>query len=298
MVRLDRLLTLALFRPLAALTGARGTRIPILMYHSISREEEQGTHPYYRVVTTPEVFSQHMTLLADHGYQVVGLDTARMLLRQNNNARQNMPAKPVVITFDDGFDNFYTNAFPILARNGFTATVFLPTAFIDSGCRKTGGRSFLSWSQVKELANCGMTFGSHTMSHGYLLGKTRTDVEEELWQSKETIEEKTGKAVRFFSYPFAFPEHDKRFVAFLRKALQTCGYSCAVTTRIGTAAQGDDLFTLRRIPVNAADDPALLEAKIIGGYDWMHNAQYAAKKVRAMLGLGRRKRPASWLSQP
>jgi hypothetical protein len=100
--------------------------------------------------------------------------------------------------------------------------------------------------------------------------------------------------VRFFSYPFAFPEQDKRFTNFLRNSLQECGYSCAVTTNIGTATQGDDLFTLKRIPVNSSDDLELLNSKIIGGYDWMHTAQYTAKKVRAILGLRRRKSLRHW----
>jgi hypothetical protein len=103
--------------------------------------------------------------------------------------------------------------------------------------------------------------------------------------------------VRFFSYPFAFPEHDKRFVAFLRRALQTCGYSCAVTTSIGTASQGDDLLSLKRLPVNASDDRALLDAKINGSYDWMHAAQYTAKTVQAMLGFGKRKSLTHWTVQ-
>jgi peptidoglycan/xylan/chitin deacetylase (PgdA/CDA1 family) len=293
--RIDRLATLYFFRPLQRMMRSRNDRrIPILMYHSISREEERGVHPYYRVVTTPEVFDRHMAFLADQGYQVIGLDAAVSLLSRDIGEHQGMPDKPVVITFDDGFRNFYTTAFPILAHHGFTATMFLPTSFINTDDENHKRKAFLTWSQVSELAESGISFGSHTMSHGYLLGKTRAEVERELRQSKETIEERTGNPVRFFSYPYAFPENDKSFVAFLRSALKDCGYSCAVTTKIGTAAQGDDLLSLKRIPVNAADDLALLGAKIIGGYDWMHTAQYTAKTVGGMLGLHRKKSLAQW----
>lgn len=296
MIRLDRLITLALFRPLARLTNYKGVRIPILMYHGISRDVEERVHPYYKIATTPEVFGQHMAMLVERGCQVIGLDAAIKLLRRDNNVLQGMPTQPVVITFDDGYLDFYTNAYPVLARHGFTATVFLPTAFIDSGNRKTAGKTFLSWPQVRELADCGVSFGSHTTSHGYLLEKTGAEMEQEMRLSKETIEEKTGNAVRFFSYPFAFPEHDKRFVAVLRNTLQTCGYSCAVTTSIGTATQGDDLLSLKRLPINASDDLALLGAKIIGGYDWMHTAQYTVKAIRGMLGLRKRNRSGQWAS--
>jgi len=296
MIRLDRFITLAFFGPRAGRTNNRALSIPVLMYHSVSRDVEEGIHPYYRMVTTPEVFSRHMALLADRGYQVMGLDAAITLLRQPTTVHPGMPAKTVVLTFDDGFSNFYTTAFPILARHGFTATVFLPTSFIETGTGRTGGQTFLSWSQVNELADHGVSFGSHTVSHGYLFGMTRVELKQELQQSKAAIEERTGRAVRCFSYPYAFPEQDTRFVAVFRNLLQTCGYACAVTTRIGTAAQGDDLFTLKRIPVNASDDPALLHAKINGGYDWMHTAQYAAKTVRALSGYHGRTGMVKWTS--
>ncbi len=296
-MRLDRLITLALFGPLARLANNAGIRIPILMYHSISHEIEEGVHPYYQITTSPEVFSQHMSMLADRGFQVIGLDAAIQLLQQDDNSLQDLPAKPVVITFDDGYLDFYTNAYPVLARYGFTATVFLPTSFIGSSNGKIGGKTFLSWKQVNELVDCGISFGSHTNSHSYLLERTTAEAEQELRQSREIIEQKIGSGVRFFSYPFAFPEHDKRFVNFLRKSLQACGYLCGVTTIIGTATQGDDPFTLKRIPLNALDDPALLDAKINGGYDWMHATQYAAKTVRNMIGLRKRKRIADWPSQ-
>jgi peptidoglycan/xylan/chitin deacetylase (PgdA/CDA1 family) len=288
MIRLDRLITLAIFGPLAGLTNSRGIRIPILMYHSISRDEEHEIHPYYRVVTTPEVFSQHMALLAAWGHQVIGLDEAITLLRQGKDVTQHMPSKPVVLTFDDGFLDFYTDAFPILERCGFTATVFLPTSFIDAVGRTSLGKSFLSWPQVRELANKGITLGSHTVSHGYMAGMTHAAVEKELRQSKDTIEERTGMPVRSFSYPYAFPEEDNNFVALLRSVLQDCGYTCGVSTIIGTSVQGDDPFTLKRLPVNASDDPALLIAKMRGSYDWMHTAQYAAKSARSLFGIRRK----------
>lgn len=266
------------------------------MYHRIAREFEQNIHPYYRVVTTPEVFSKHMDTLADEGYQVIGLDVAVNMLRRESNARQVVPAKPVVITFDDGFHDFYTDGFPILCRHGFTATVFLPTSFINHKDRKIAGKSFLSWSEVRELNKGGITFGSHSVSHDHLVKMPRTEVELELKQSKETIEEMTGSAVLSFSYPFAFPENNKKFVSFLHDALKYCGYSCAVTTSIGTADSGQDTFFLRRIPVNSDDDSALFQAKLGGQYNWLHDVQYISKSVRDMLGLHRVKSMTNWNS--
>ena len=296
-MRLDRLLTLSIIQPLKVLTNDKGLRIPILMYHRISRDDERGIHPYYKVVTTPEVFMQHMALLAESGYRVIGLDTAVELLRRHDtDVKQDLPAKPVVITFDDGFSDFYTEAYPVLASHGFTATVFLPTSFIDNPERTIMGKSFLTWSQVRELSNVSITFGSHSVSHRAMDALPKTEIDNELRHSKETIEDKIGKPVHTFSCPYAFPEHDKDFVTYLHDTLIACDYSGAVTTRIGTATIGDNLFTLKRIPVNADDDPDLLSAKIAGAYNWMHTAQYTVKTARAMLGLRRRKSIAKWTS--
>ncbi len=312
--RLDRALSVGLFGPLAGFPGKKGKnalRIPILMYHSVSREAEPGVHPYYRVVTTPEVFARHMELLAGQGYQVIGLEAANGLLRSNNTGGQGVPPKPemiekpVVITFDDGFLDFYTGAFPVLAGHGFTATVFLPTAFIGghSSCGKAGGgkvagKEFLSWRQVRELADSGISFGSHSVSHCRLVALPRPEVEVELRRSKEDIEAKTGHPAHAFSYPYAFPEHDREFTAFLRGALKECGYACAVTTSIGTAVPAGDPLFLKRLPVNDADDDGLLLAKMNGGYDWLHAAQYAAKKAKRILGMGKGKNLVEWTTQP
>ena len=287
MPRLDRLLSLYCFSPLRNLSSVKRPAIPILMYHSISDNAEDGVHPYFRLATTPEVFAQHMALLADQGYQVIGFDAALKFLCGDNSDNQNIPAK-VIITFDDGFLDFYINAFPILARYGFTATVFLPTSFINDANTSINDKTFLSWSQVRELIKAGFTFGSHTVTHKHLNRLPRAQGEHELKKSKETIEDRTGSRVQTFSFPYAFPENDKDFVSFMRSKLQIYGYSCAVATRIGTAAIGDDLFSLRRIPVNNDDDSSLFKSKLAGGYNWLYSAQYMIKFMRGMLGMNRR----------
>jgi peptidoglycan/xylan/chitin deacetylase (PgdA/CDA1 family) len=262
------------------------------MYHSITKNSESNIHPYYRTTTSLDVFAQHMQFLYDNNYKVISLSdaVAKLTLNSHNLIAADLHSfKYTVLTFDDGFRDFYTEAFPILKRHGFTATVFLPTDYI-SGTRSTfKDKECLNWQEVRELHRDGITVGSHAVSHNHLNEIARAEVEQELRQSKETIEDITGSPVRAFSYPYAFPEHDRDFVLFLRNALQTYGYSCAVTTRIGTAKGGDDVFTLKRIPVNSDDDPKLLRAKIMGGYDWIHAAQYIVKSVSHMFGLRRRR---------
>jgi hypothetical protein len=86
--------------------------------------------------------------------------------------------------------------------------------------------------------------------------------------------------VRSFSYPFAFPEHDEKFIFRLRELLHTHGYVCGVSTIIGTATSEHDWFFLPRIPINAHDDARLFRAKLEGSYNWLHIFQYASKIVR------------------
>ncbi len=275
-MRLDRLLTLYLFGPLARLRKPRGLRIPILMYHSISDDPETG-HPYYWINTSPACFAEHMKFLYDNGYQVIPLSTAVEMIRMektnskilnfnleprtsnlepgsnleprtsnpekgltnkpnklnelnnpidpinqptnqsdqlngldrpnqqnrpnelkepeepnelNQPNRLKEPEKPryVVLTFDDGYLDFYTEAFPILQQYGFHATVFLPTIFIDGKRPGLRGKEHLNWDQVRELRTVGITIGSHTCSHPQLYDLPLDKIEQELHRSKESIE--------------------------------------------------------------------------------------------------------------
>jgi hypothetical protein len=214
---LDRLLTLYVFRPLLHLKEApRDPKVAILMYHSISEPDMENTiHPYYETCTSPKVFAQHMKFLHENNYPVISLDQAANLLRvmenptnpsnptnhlnqtdqadqndQNNSTldfapnrpkglyRPNRPDRPyVVLTFDDGYRDFSTHAFPILCKYGFSATVFLPTASIGPQPKKFKGKLCLSWKEVKQLFREGVAFGSHTVSHAKLTTLNKDQVE-------------------------------------------------------------------------------------------------------------------------
>jgi peptidoglycan/xylan/chitin deacetylase (PgdA/CDA1 family) len=307
-MRLDRLLTLYLFGPLGRWRNPRGLRIPILMYHSISDDRETG-HPYYWINTSPVLFARHMQYLHDNGYAVISLSTAVKMINEGSrvqgpgsgltnqpiNVSTNNPSTPtrcVVLTFDDGFKDFHTHAFPVLKRHGFTATVFLPTDYIDGTKPGLRGKQHLTWDQVRELAAAGITFGSHTCSHPRLHDLGREEIERELSASKQAIQihlrqpvvgsEPIGEPVSVDSFccPYKFPEQDTGFVATLREALTSSGYSCCLSTRIGTVHSTDDVFALRRIPLNSADDVSFFSAKLSGAYDWLSTLQILAKKLR------------------
>jgi peptidoglycan/xylan/chitin deacetylase (PgdA/CDA1 family) len=268
--------SLYLFHPVVRNTPARENHIPILMYHSIGGDDKLGRHPYYATSTSPRVFGEQMKLLRDSGYSVVNLSDVGHSL----DSRMPRAKKVVAITFDDGYRDFLASAFPILSEYGFTATVFLPTAFIGDSVRTFQGKECLTWGDVKSLRKAGMSFGSHTVNHPELKHLKRPEIEAELRSSKMTIEERLGEPIRSFSYPFAFPEANRGFTKILTDILQSNGYEDGVSTIIGTARRSDNSFFRRRLPVNTWDDPAFLRAKLEGGYDWLGAVQYWSKKMR------------------
>ncbi len=272
--RADAFATLYLVHPLRKLFPSRQRRVPILMYHSISNTSEQG-HPYYRTVTTPGIFAQHMKYLKENGYRSVSLSEALQWLDESGPAN----SRPVVITFDDGYRDFYTEAFPTLNKYGFSAIVYLPTAYIGQVPQKFKGIECLTWNEVRELQAAGVEFGSHTVTHPKLVSMKAEDIRYEVRASKETIEQELGCALTSFAYPYAFPETDRPFTEMLRGFLDEAGYQNGVSTIIGTSERITDQLFLKRLPVNSCDDMRLLRAKLDGAYDWMHPVQKASKSL-------------------
>ncbi|HLX45875.1 MAG TPA: polysaccharide deacetylase family protein [Bryobacteraceae bacterium] len=273
MLRADAFATLYLFHPIRKRISSREGRVPILMYHSVSDGRKEKRHPYYQTVTTPAAFASQMKFLHDHGHAVVNLDQAVASLHQPDG-----PAKrPVVITFDDGYRDFYVHAAPVLAKYGFSATMFLPTAHVGETHRSFNGAECMTWSEIRDLHKIGIQFGSHTVTHPHLSEMGVTDVEYEVRQSKAVIEERLGCAVTSFAYPYAFPEADRPFRQVLRSLLDESGYQCGVSTILGTADRSDDRYFMKRLPINTWDDERLFKAKLDGAYDWLHTVQYASK---------------------
>jgi peptidoglycan/xylan/chitin deacetylase (PgdA/CDA1 family) len=118
------------------------------------------------------------------------------------------------------------------------------------------------------------------VSHRQLRKLSRIEIEYEVKKSKEVIEKELGQNVESFCYPYKFMEQGKEFVRMMKRVLIDAGYESAVSTRIGTANTEDDIFMLRRIPVNSDDERKLFRAKLEGGYDWLHALQCLSKYMR------------------
>jgi peptidoglycan/xylan/chitin deacetylase (PgdA/CDA1 family) len=280
-VRLDRYFTLSVFRRLCSAGFSGGDRqLPILMYHSISNETEEDIQPYYRLATSPTRFAEQMQWLADSGYAGVSLEQAlatSVMVKGRNN-------KCVAITFDDGFRDFYTAAWPVLRRFGFSATMYLPTAFLANDRKMFRDKDCMTWNEVRELRSNGIQFGSHTVNHPKLHELSWKTIEKELTLSKAIIEHELQEEISTFAYPYAFPQEDLKFTTTLSALLRKTGYQTCATTVIGRAQMADDPYCLKRLPANSCDDRALFLAKLDGAYDWLGSAQRTVRKLKRLAG--------------
>jgi peptidoglycan/xylan/chitin deacetylase (PgdA/CDA1 family) len=272
MLRLDRITTLYFFGLLRR--NSRPSGLPILMYHGITDAAESKGRPYYWTNTAPRLFREHMQFLKEQGYSTIHLHAAARRIRNQYRTDE----KVAVITFDDGYENFYKEAFPVLNRLGFTADVFLPTASIGDTNLKFNGMKCLTWSQVRELKQAGISFGSHSATHPVLTRLSAGQVRNEVRASKDIIEQKLGCVADTFSYPYAFPAASPAFIADLRDLLCEAGYQSGVTTTIGTADHSCDPYFLKRLPVNSGDDLAFFKAKLGGAYNWLQVLQKTHKR--------------------
>jgi peptidoglycan/xylan/chitin deacetylase (PgdA/CDA1 family) len=220
---------------------------PILGYHRV------GPHRDDHVPTvTAEAFARQLQWLDSRRMRVVPIEALVAALE----AGAPWPRRTVAITFDDGYEETWTVAWPILRRFGFPATVFITPA-------EVGLPGFMSWEQVGEAARSGMGIGSHTMHHAYLPLVTGPKLPEELAGSKREIEARIERRVDVISYPVG------GFTAQVQQLARDAGYRAACTTnRAGANGKGVDRFALRRIKMTDRDvHPLLLAAKLSGYYD-------------------------------
>jgi peptidoglycan/xylan/chitin deacetylase (PgdA/CDA1 family) len=273
--RLDRLTTLYFGLPISKMVGPKnGTRVPILMYHSISDNLFGKSHPYSHINTSPEVFRRQMRCLQQQGYRSIGLNE----LLKGFEVGLDL-TKTVVITFDDGYQDFLTEAMPVLKQYGLMATVFLATGRIQQTSMRLEGVDYLTWSEVRELHQEGIEFGSHTVTHPDLRCLGPEQIEYELGYSKEVIEQHLGTTINSFAYPFPFPEENTDFTRLLLDELENQGFENGVTTILGRASLRHNRFFLPRLPVNTWDDQSFFRAKLMGGYDWAHWPQWFNKLI-------------------
>jgi len=205
-----------------AVAPAHQGGVPILMYHSIGWEKGNDA------VISPERFAEHMAFLHDNGYVPISLDELDQYLR---GARQ-LPAKAVVITFDDGYRDTYEIAMPILKRYNFRATLFVPVAEVTKR---------LTWDELREMKAAGMAIASHSYRHRDLGGLPPEVQAEEIRRAKVILDKELGQDTKYFCYP------NGSYDAATLKILREQGYRLAFTIEPGWAKPGDDPLRLKRI---------------------------------------------------
>lgn len=167
-------------------------RVPILMYHYISEPPPDADIYRIDLSVPPEKFREQMAYLAKNGYTPIDL----YQLSAAVTAQIELPEKPIVLTFDDGYLDNYENAFPILQEFGFIGTFFVITDLADQGAE-----GYANWEQLKEMAAAGMRIESHTKNHPDLSTMGRADIIFQALGSQETIAAHIGYMPRYLCYP-------------------------------------------------------------------------------------------------
>ncbi len=228
--------------------------VPILTYHNVS--DHLGEFSLNNV--TPQSFAWQMNFLKKYNYHVISFDDYVQAHAKGLAFARNT----VVIHFDDGYDDNYTNAYPILKRHRFPAMVFLVSGSV-------GKPGFLNWNQIKEMEAGRFMAGSHTHHHVHLPDVPYSVAKDEILTSKAIIEARLGHPILYFVYPSGgFTEEIKGLV-------EDAGYKAAGTTNRGRDRLNRDLFELNRIRIKNSETHLTFWAKLTGYYNLFRRSRYS-----------------------
>ncbi|MFE9021510.1 polysaccharide deacetylase family protein [Streptomyces sp. NPDC007808] len=212
-------------------------RVPILMYHAVSTAPNDATRA---LSVAPEAFAEQMALIGDLGLTPV--TTADLAARWRSGRA--LPERPVLITFDDGYEGVHRHALPVLAEHGFPATVFVSTGWL-KGPHDTGGGldTMLDWDQVRQLAAAGVEIGGHSHTHPQLDQLPDDRLRSELILCKEIIGDQLGTVPASFAYPYGYSSRR------VRETVRETGYAQALAVNNGLARRRQGPYALTRLTV-------------------------------------------------
>jgi peptidoglycan/xylan/chitin deacetylase (PgdA/CDA1 family) len=207
----------------ATLTPTATPHVSILMYHQVGVFPRPEAHR--AVFCHVDRFRAQMAYLKAMNFSVLSLEQARACLFEG----KPLPGKSVVLTFDDGYENFREHAWPIMQKHGFPATVFLVSDLLGKTSRWLGSEfsehpPLMSASTVRQLAAEGVNFGSHACSHPRLSRLDDAQMRREVFDSKSTLEDVLGREVPDFCYPYG--DYNARTVELVQEAGYRTGLTC------------------------------------------------------------------------
>lgn len=219
--------------------------IPILVYHSVGINHQNSIHI--------DNFRRHLDFFKDNNYKILGLEE----LIGNFQLKRRAYKNSVCLTFDDGREDFFTHAWPLIRHYNFPVTIFPVVG-------KIGQRGYLGFEQIKEMLSGGLlTVGSHTMGHRCLLDLDPVQLKVETQESKRLLEDNLNCGVHFFSYPWG------EFSSFVQRMVKEAGYKAAFTTNqgINRSIRHSDVYALKRLTMAEADNFFRFLVKVSGlGY--------------------------------
>ncbi|MEU3839992.1 polysaccharide deacetylase family protein [Streptomyces sp. NPDC028635] len=214
--------------------------VPILMYHSVAGAPNDATRA---LSVTPEAFAEQMAAVGALGFTPV---TTAALAAHWRGGRP-LPARPVLITFDDGYEGVHRHALPVLAGHGFPATLFVSTGWL-RGEHDTGGGldTMLDWDQVRALTAAGVEVGGHSHTHPQLDQLDDDALERELSRCRDIVAGELGAPPVSFAYPYGYSSRR------VRQAVRRAGYAQALAVGNALARRRQGPYALHRVTVRRA----------------------------------------------
>ena len=225
-VALTVFLLLPWHRLIAGTSVVDGEKVVVLNYHKIDDTN-------ISLSISPRDFEEQMAYLEANGYHTITPDE----LYDSITGDIDLPENPVLITFDDGYADNYTNAYPILKKYNFKATIFVVTSFLDVY------PNYLTWDQVREMNQNGINIESHTVSHRSMTDISDEQLRAELVNSKKAIEDRLGHEIGFMAYPTG------TYNLHIAQIVKEAGYKGAFTIKYGNVDEDSNVYALERVPV-------------------------------------------------
>lgn len=221
--------------------------VPILMYHSVS--DDPGGRHGRPLTVTPRRFAEQIEYLDDEGFTSHSVRELVAALE----GRGRLGPKPIILTFDDAYGDFHTNALPVLSRHGYSATMYVTTAYIGTSANPLTGdrkhhRPTMSVEQLSDLVAAGIECGAHSHTHPQLDDVPPARLQSEVRQPKQVLEDCLQTPVLTFAYPYGY--HDRA----AREAVAAAGYQAACRVGNIVCSSSDDRFALPRLTVRSRTD--------------------------------------------